>query len=139
MLRRSSRSRSACLMSAAEETGVASRATAMLLRSLSGARDAPHHPNAAHPRFVSGATGAVCKNRRVGYDRSRELGDRCGFCLRCGWGRRFMAPNADTVPAVCPDCGGQVLTACPGCGAGIRSLMALTCAECGGVDRKSVV
>src|SRR5690348_10459819 len=49
MLRRSSRSRSACLMSAAEETGVASRATAMLLRSVSGGRDAPHHPNAARP------------------------------------------------------------------------------------------
>jgi len=67
----------------------------------------------------------------MGYDRSRELGDRCGFCLRCGWGRRFMAPNADTVPAVCPDCGGQVITACPSCGGGIRSLMALTCADCG--------
>jgi predicted amidophosphoribosyltransferase len=43
-----------------------------------------------------------------------------------------MAPNADTLPAECPDCGGEVITACPGCGAGIRSLMALTCAECGG-------
>jgi predicted amidophosphoribosyltransferase len=42
-----------------------------------------------------------------------------------------MAPNADTVPSVCPDCGGRVITACPSCGAGIRSLMALTCADCG--------
>jgi len=42
-----------------------------------------------------------------------------------------MEPNADSVPAVCPDCGGEVITACPGCGAGIGSLMALTCAECG--------
>lgn len=42
-----------------------------------------------------------------------------------------MAPNADAVPSVCPDCGGEVITACPGCGAGIRSLMALTCADCG--------
>ena len=68
----------------------------------------------------------------MGYDRSRELGDRCGFCLRCGWGRRFMAPNADTLPSTCPDCGGPVIAACPACGAGIASLMALTCAECGG-------
>jgi hypothetical protein len=73
----------------------------------------------------------VCKNRRVGYDRSRELGDRCGFCLGCGWGRRFMAPNASALPEVCPDCGGRVITACPECGAGIASLMALTCAGCG--------
>jgi len=42
-----------------------------------------------------------------------------------------MAPTADTLPSVCPDCGGEVITACPGCGAGIRSLMALTCADCG--------
>ena len=42
-----------------------------------------------------------------------------------------MAPNADTIPRVCPDCGGEVITACPDCGAGIRSLMALTCADCG--------
>jgi predicted amidophosphoribosyltransferase len=42
-----------------------------------------------------------------------------------------MAPNADTLPAECPDCGGKVITACPKCGGGIRSLMALTCSECG--------
>lgn len=67
----------------------------------------------------------------MGYDRSRALGDSCGFCLRCGWGRRFMAPNANALPEACPDCGGEVITACPGCGAGIFSLMALTCADCG--------
>jgi len=42
-----------------------------------------------------------------------------------------MAPNADAVPPVCPDCGGRVITACPKCGAGIASMMALTCAGCG--------
>jgi predicted amidophosphoribosyltransferase len=42
-----------------------------------------------------------------------------------------MGPNADTVPAACPDCGGRVITACPKCGAGIASMMALTCAGCG--------
>src|SRR5438270_833826 len=62
MLRRSSRSRSACLMSAAEETGVASRATAMLLRSVSGGRDASHHPNAARP---SRSRPEGCDGRRV--------------------------------------------------------------------------
>jgi hypothetical protein len=66
-----------------------------------------------------------------GYDRSRELGDCCGFCLRCGWGRRYMSGGAASVPERCPDCGGEVLTACRACGAPIRSLMALTCRECG--------
>jgi predicted amidophosphoribosyltransferase len=42
-----------------------------------------------------------------------------------------MATNAGTLPAECPDCGGEVITACRRCGAGIASLMALTCAECG--------
>jgi predicted amidophosphoribosyltransferase len=42
-----------------------------------------------------------------------------------------MGPHADAVPAVCPDCRGEVITACRSCGAGIASLMALTCAECG--------
>ena len=42
-----------------------------------------------------------------------------------------MAPDADAVPAECPDCGGQVITACPKCGTGIVSMMALTCAGCG--------
>ena len=41
-----------------------------------------------------------------------------------------MDGNAATVPDACPDCGGRVITSCPACGAGITSLMALTCAEC---------
>ena len=67
----------------------------------------------------------------MGYDRSRELGDCCGFCLGCGWGRRFMAGNAAGVPERCPDCGGRVITACPDCGEPIASLMAVTCRGCG--------
>ena len=73
----------------------------------------------------------MCDNQCVGYDRSRELGDCCGFCLSCGWGRRFMTGSAASVPAECPDCGGSVITACPDCGAPIASLMALTCRDCG--------
>src|SRR5919109_858518 len=89
-----------------------------------GSASRHHDPPRGPPR-------PVCKNRVVDYDRSRELGDRCGFCVRCGWGRRYMAPAADVVPRVCPDCGGDVITACPACGEGIRSLMALTCTGCG--------
>jgi hypothetical protein len=67
----------------------------------------------------------------MGYDRSRELGDCCGFCLGCGWGRRFMTGSAAALPETCPDCGGRVITACPDCGEPIGSLMALTCRSCG--------
>ncbi|MGZ4481388.1 MAG: hypothetical protein ACXVY5_04205 [Gaiellales bacterium] len=67
----------------------------------------------------------------MGYDRSRELGDCCGFCLRCGWGRRYMAGGAADLPTACPDCGGEVITACRECGAPIASLMGIACRECG--------
>jgi hypothetical protein len=67
----------------------------------------------------------------MGYDRNRELGDRCGFCLRCGWGRRFMGVDPAAIPESCPDCGGQVLSACPACGAAIVSMMGIACRECG--------
>ncbi len=43
-----------------------------------------------------------------------------------------MDGNAVAVPVECPDCGGVVISACPACGATIRSLMALTCSSCGG-------
>jgi hypothetical protein len=67
----------------------------------------------------------------MAYDRNRELGDRCAFCLGCGWGRRFMGGAVDTVPEACPDCGGRVLAACPSCDAPMVSLMGITCRACG--------
>jgi predicted amidophosphoribosyltransferase len=71
--------------------------------------------------------------------RNKELGDSCGFCLRCGWGRRFMLGAAADVPAQCPDCGGEVRTACPACGAPIESLMGTGCRECGEQLREPVL
>ena len=64
----------------------------------------------------------------MGYDRSRELGDCCGFCLQCGWGRRFMAGGAAAVPSECPDCGGVVITDPPQVVPDVGH--ALTCAGC---------
>jgi hypothetical protein len=75
----------------------------------------------------------------MGSNRNRELGDCCGFCLGCGWGRRFMVGNEATVPRTCPDCGGEVITACRDCGEPIPSLMAITCAGCGGQLRHAVL
>jgi predicted RNA-binding Zn-ribbon protein involved in translation (DUF1610 family) len=42
-----------------------------------------------------------------------------------------MSGGAAAVPTECPDCGGEVITACQSCGLEIRSMMALTCAGCG--------
>jgi hypothetical protein len=67
----------------------------------------------------------------MAYDRNRELGDRCAFCLGCGWGRRFMGGDEAAMPQWCPDCGGRVLSSCPACQAPIVSLMGIACRECG--------
>jgi|SRR2546423_6625207 len=72
----------------------------------------------------------------MGYDRNRELGDCCGFCLSCGWGRRFMAGTAASLPSRCPDCGGEIRSACPDCGAPIVSLMGISCRACGAALRE---
>ena len=72
------------------------------------------------------------QNRAMASRRNREeLGDSCGFCLRCGWGRRFMLGDAAAVPDTCPSCGGVVITSCGACGAPIESLMGVTCRACG--------
>jgi predicted amidophosphoribosyltransferase len=42
-----------------------------------------------------------------------------------------MAGSAGRMPATCPDCGGEVLTACRECGAPIVSLMGIACRDCG--------
>jgi hypothetical protein len=60
-----------------------------------------------------------------------ELGDRVGFCLGCGWGRRFMTGSEATLPDTCPDCGGAVVSKCSACGAPIESLMGIACRACG--------
>jgi len=44
-----------------------------------------------------------------------------------------------SIPATCPDCGGEVRTACPECGAPIRSLMGIGCRECGAPLRDPVL
>jgi hypothetical protein len=76
----------------------------------------------------------------MGSRRNREeLGDCCGFCLGCGWGRRFMSGVAADIPEACPDCGGTVIAACPACGEPIVSLMGVSCRECGEPLREPVL
>lgn len=62
--------------------------------------------------------------------RNTELGDRACFCASCGWARRFY-PGVVEPPAHCPDCDGAVISACPGCGESVLSVMAVECDVCG--------
>ena len=63
-------------------------------------------------------------------NRNTELGDRACFCAGCGWARRYY-PGAVAPPTECPDCAGEIVVACPGCGEDILSIMAVECDVCG--------
>src|SRR4051812_3489384 len=62
--------------------------------------------------------------------RNTELGDQACFCSACGWARRFY-PGVVEPPDACPDCASPVVSACPGCGESILSVMAIECDVCG--------
>jgi predicted amidophosphoribosyltransferase len=50
-----------------------------------------------------------------------------------------MQGSGGTLPVECPDCGGEVRTACPSCAAPIVSLMGIACRECGAPLREPVL
>ena len=71
-------------------------------------------------------------------NRNTELGDRACFCGGCGWARRFY-PGVVEPPAQCPVCDGSIVSACPGCGQDILSVMAVECDICGAALREPEV
>jgi predicted nucleic acid-binding Zn ribbon protein len=64
-------------------------------------------------------------------ERRKTLGDWVAFCVGCGYTRRYFAEFADEVPRECPQCGGEVRSRCPGCGARFASAVTVDCEECG--------
>lgn len=90
-----------------------------------------------------GATGCDRRNdggyrQRVGKasdwlreERRKVLGDWVAFCLGCGAARRWFEEFEAEVPDTCPQCGGEMLRRCKGCGAPFSSLAVVDCEECG--------
>jgi predicted nucleic acid-binding Zn ribbon protein len=64
-------------------------------------------------------------------ERRKTLGDWVAFCLRCGFVQRYFEEFVDRLPASCPQCGGELRSQCPGCGARFASAFAVECEECG--------
>jgi predicted amidophosphoribosyltransferase len=65
-------------------------------------------------------------------ERRKVLGDWVAVCLGCGFAQRYFEDWADELPDVCPQCGGEVRSSCPDCGAPFSSVFAVECEACGG-------
>jgi DNA-directed RNA polymerase subunit RPC12/RpoP len=64
-------------------------------------------------------------------ERRKVLGDWVAFCLQCGAARRWFEEFEAELPDTCPQCGGEMLRRCKGCGAPFSSLAVVDCEECG--------
>jgi predicted RNA-binding Zn-ribbon protein involved in translation (DUF1610 family) len=68
-------------------------------------------------------------------ERRKTLGDWVAFCLGCGHGIRYFDATEDSLPRACPQCGGELRSRCPACGARVASMFAVECDECGSALR----
>ena len=64
-------------------------------------------------------------------ERRRTLGDWVAWCLSCGFTVRYFDDPEPTLPATCPQCGGELRHRCPACGARFPSAFQVECEECG--------
>ncbi len=65
-------------------------------------------------------------------ERRKTLGDWVAFCLRCGFAQRYFEEWETELPEACPQCGGEMRSRCPACGARFSSVFAVECESCGG-------
>jgi hypothetical protein len=75
----------------------------------------------------------VAKPKRnwIQEERRKTLGDWVAFCLACGHTQRYFPEDEASLPAACPQCGGEFRRRCPNCAAPIPSAFAIACEECG--------
>jgi len=71
------------------------------------------------------------KRNWIQEERRKTLGDYVAFCLACGFTQRYFLENEDDLPAVCPDCSGELRHRCPACSAPFPSAFQVECEECG--------
>jgi len=64
-------------------------------------------------------------------ERRKTLGDWVAVCLGCGFAQRYFDGNEAELPAVCPQCGGEIRSRCPSCDVRFSSAFAVECEACG--------
>ena len=72
---------------------------------------------------------------RLREERRKVLGDWVAVCLGCGSAVRYFEESEAELPAQCTQCGGEVRSRCPACGARFSSVFAVDCEACGGALR----
>ena len=77
----------------------------------------------------------MAKRNWIQEERRRTLGDWVAFCLGCGFTLRYFEELEGTLPAECPQCGGEVRSRCPACDGRIPSAFAVECEDCGAAVR----
>ena len=68
-------------------------------------------------------------------ERRKVLGDWVAVCLGCGFVQRYFEAWEEELPPACPECGGEVRSRCPSCGARFSSAFAVDCEACGAALR----
>ncbi len=64
-------------------------------------------------------------------ERRKVLGDWVAVCLGCGAAVRYFEESEAELPAQCAQCGGEIRSHCPACGARFSSVFAVDCEACG--------
>ena len=65
-------------------------------------------------------------------ERRKVLGDWVAVCVECGFAQRYFEDWEAELPAVCPQCDGELRSRCPACDARFSSAFAVECEACGG-------
>jgi hypothetical protein len=64
-------------------------------------------------------------------ERRKTLGDWVAVCLGCGFAQRYFEQWEHELPAVCPQCSGEMRSRCPSCRARFTSVFSVECEACG--------
>ena len=80
---------------------------------------------------TSGEPRRAPRRNWIQEERRRTLGDWVAFCLTCGHVLRYFEDYEGELPAVCPQCAGELRRRCPDCDARLPSAFQVDCEECG--------
>jgi DNA-directed RNA polymerase subunit RPC12/RpoP len=71
------------------------------------------------------------KRNWIQEERRSALGDWVAFCVGCGHTVRYFEQTESDLPAVCPQCSGELRHRCAACNAPFPSAFQVECEECG--------